>query len=158
MSIQLIDCPACGNKVSSQAVACPHCGQPIRLTPRPVSRPAEKSPSAKPGVSNARVLSILSIVFTAGVFFGDFEIFGLLFIVAGIVLGHLAVKKGDNLGKVGYVCGYIALGLVMFVFFDVFGEYMEKIPAKAIVGFLVVLTLIIKAIAGKKKDNDNAKG
>lgn len=30
MSIQLIDCPACGSKVSSQAAACPHCGQPIR--------------------------------------------------------------------------------------------------------------------------------
>ena len=30
MSIQLIDCPACGSKISSQAGACPHCGQPIR--------------------------------------------------------------------------------------------------------------------------------
>ena len=30
MSIQLIDCPACGSRVSSQAAACPHCGQPIR--------------------------------------------------------------------------------------------------------------------------------
>lgn len=30
MSIRLIDCPACGGKVSSQAVACPHCGQPLR--------------------------------------------------------------------------------------------------------------------------------
>ena len=29
MSIQLIDCPACGNKVSTKANACPHCGQPI---------------------------------------------------------------------------------------------------------------------------------
>ena len=30
MSIQLIGCPACGSRVSSQAAACPHCGQPIR--------------------------------------------------------------------------------------------------------------------------------
>ena len=30
MSIQLIDCPACGSKISSQAGACPHCGHPIR--------------------------------------------------------------------------------------------------------------------------------
>ena len=29
MSIQLIDCPACGSKISSQAGVCPHCGQPI---------------------------------------------------------------------------------------------------------------------------------
>ena len=36
MNIQLIDCPACGNKVSSQAAACPHCGQPIRPQAIPV--------------------------------------------------------------------------------------------------------------------------
>ena len=28
--VPMTDCPACGNKVSSQAAACPHCGQPIR--------------------------------------------------------------------------------------------------------------------------------
>ena len=27
--VELIDCPACGNRVSSQAVFCPKCGQPI---------------------------------------------------------------------------------------------------------------------------------
>ena len=36
MNIQLIDCPACGSKVSSQAAACPHCGQPIRPQAIPV--------------------------------------------------------------------------------------------------------------------------
>ena len=155
MSLQLIDCPACRNKVSSQAIACPHCGHPIRLIPRPVSRPAEISPSAKPGVSTARVLSILSIVFTAGVLFDGW---GLPFVVAGIVLGHIAVKKGDNLGKVGCVLGYIALGIIILFLFAVFGEYIEKIPAQAIVGFLVVLILIIKAITSKNKGNSNAKG
>jgi len=34
MNIQLIDCPACGSKVSSQAAACPHCGQPVRPIPK----------------------------------------------------------------------------------------------------------------------------
>lgn len=29
MAITLINCPACGNKVSSQATSCPKCGQPI---------------------------------------------------------------------------------------------------------------------------------
>ena len=154
MGIQLIDCPACGSRVSSQAAACPHCGQPIRLLPYPVSRPTEKTPSVKPGVSNARVLSILSIVFTGGVFFGGL---GFLFIVAGIVLGHIAVKKGDNLGKVGYVLGYIVLGVLILVFLIAFGEDIEKIPTKMITGFLVVLTLIINAIMSKKKDN-NTKG
>jgi len=155
MSIQLIDCPACGSRVSSQAAACPHCGQPIRLLPRPVSRPAEKLPSAKPGVSDARVLSILSIIFSGGVIIGGW---GLLFVAAGIVLGHIAVKKGDNLGKVGYVLGYIALGIIILVFFAVFEEDIKKIPAKAITGSLVILILIIRAIMSKKKGSDNTKG
>lgn len=29
MEIELIDCPACGKRVSSQASSCPQCGQPI---------------------------------------------------------------------------------------------------------------------------------
>ena len=28
-TIKLINCPACGREVSSQARSCPHCGQPI---------------------------------------------------------------------------------------------------------------------------------
>ena len=36
MSIQLIDCPACGSNISSQAGACPHCGHPIRPQAIPV--------------------------------------------------------------------------------------------------------------------------
>ena len=38
MSIQLIACPACGGKVSSQAIACPHCGQPICMIQQPAPR------------------------------------------------------------------------------------------------------------------------
>lgn len=38
MNIQLVDCPACGGKVSSQAMACPKCGQPIH----PVLKLADK--------------------------------------------------------------------------------------------------------------------
>ncbi len=29
LKVRLINCPACGKEVSSQAVSCPHCGQPI---------------------------------------------------------------------------------------------------------------------------------
>ena len=150
MDIRLIDCPACRSKVSSQAAACPHCGQPIRLHPYPVSRPEEKSPSTKPDVSNARVLSILSIIFSAGVFFSGW---GLLFVVAGIVLGHIAVKKGDNLGKVGYVLGYIALGIILLFFFTIFENIIEKIPKEIMFllkasgpffGFLFICCLIPK--------------
>ena len=36
MSISLIDCPACGSSVSSQAAACRHCGQPLRPQAVPV--------------------------------------------------------------------------------------------------------------------------
>ena len=57
MSIQLIDCPACGNKVSSQAVACPHCGQPIRLIPRPVEKPPFPK-TASPVYPNGQKLNL----------------------------------------------------------------------------------------------------
>lgn len=42
-NIALIDCPACGHKVSNQAPACPNCGQPIK--PPEVPRPAATSTS-----------------------------------------------------------------------------------------------------------------
>lgn len=42
-TIALIDCPACGHKVSNQAPACPNCGQPIK--PPEVPRPAATSTS-----------------------------------------------------------------------------------------------------------------
>ena len=32
--IALVSCPACGQQVSSQAVACPSCAQPFRSAPR----------------------------------------------------------------------------------------------------------------------------
>ena len=146
MSIQLIDCPACGNKVSSQAAACPHCGQPIRLIPHPVSHPVKKLPSTEPNVSNARVLSILGIIFTIGVFFGGW---GLMFVIAGIILGHIAVKKGDNLGKVACVLGYIALSVLIVCLFAVFREFIKEIPAGIIVTFVAVLFFIIRAITNK---------
>ena len=41
--VALIDCPACGHKVSNQAPACPNCGQPIK--PPEVPRPAATSTS-----------------------------------------------------------------------------------------------------------------
>ena len=146
MNIQLIDCPACGSKVSSQAAACPHCGQPIRLIPHPVSHPVEKLPSTEPNVSNARVLSILGIIFTIGVFFGGW---GLMFVIAGIIFGHIAVKKGDNLGKVTCVLGYIALSVLIVCLFAVFREFIKEIPAGIIVTFVAVLFFIIRAITNK---------
>lgn len=41
--VALIDCPACGHKVSNQAPTCPNCGQPIK--PPEVPRPAATSTS-----------------------------------------------------------------------------------------------------------------
>ncbi len=49
MPIQLIDCPACGGKVSSQAMACPKCGQPIR----PVLKLADKQTASPVKVSSS---------------------------------------------------------------------------------------------------------
>ena len=46
MSIQLIDCPACGNKVSPQATACPRCGHPIL---RPVLKRPETASATLSG-------------------------------------------------------------------------------------------------------------
>ncbi len=47
MAVSLIDCPACGHKVSSQATTCPQCGHPIRPVLHLVGN-TTVSPSRKP--------------------------------------------------------------------------------------------------------------
>ncbi|MBP3960325.1 zinc-ribbon domain-containing protein [Gemmata sp. G18] len=42
----LIDCPACGHRISSEAVACPQCGHP--------NRPAQSSPAPQTGPTCCR--------------------------------------------------------------------------------------------------------
>src|SRR5271168_880803 len=42
-SMMLTPCPACGNKVSTQAPTCPHCGHPLAGS---ASGPAPQSPGA----------------------------------------------------------------------------------------------------------------
>jgi hypothetical protein len=60
----LIDCPACGNKTSSQASACPKCGQPIAASPPIVAPPNTVYVTTPPpqGASWLGSLVVLSIL------------------------------------------------------------------------------------------------
>lgn len=50
MAVSLIECPACGHKVSSQATTCPQCGHPIR----PVLHFVENTTGSPPRKSTSR--------------------------------------------------------------------------------------------------------
>lgn len=106
MNIELVDCPACGNKVSSQAVACPHCGQPLCAEPRnfgpAAPRPAQ-SAGADAAEQNIRLIGILSIV--SGVI--GLLLFPVIFGPAGIILGVIAVRKQERSGWWGIGLGGI---------------------------------------------------
>jgi hypothetical protein len=41
----LIDCSACGSRVSPRAISCPACGEPIAPSTHPIDRPASPRPS-----------------------------------------------------------------------------------------------------------------
>ena len=105
MDIQRINCPVCGNKVSSQAAACPHCGQPVgnNLQRCGVPRiPQEANASAAD--SNARLIGILGVVCAIV----GFLILPIIFGPAGLILGIIAVRKQEEkLGWWGIVLGGI---------------------------------------------------
>ena len=105
MNIQLIDCPACGNKVSSQAAACPYCGQPIGEDLQ--SCGAFRMPqmaNASAENSNARLIGILGVVCAIV----GFLILPIIFGPAGLILGIIAVRKQEEkLGWWGIVLGGI---------------------------------------------------
>lgn len=149
MSIQLIDCPACGSKVSSQAVACPHCGQPLRSVLKPVAEPHSDGGET----NNARILSILSICLVVVAFFG-FGTFGILFLIAAIILGRIAVAKGDQLGNVGSILGGIVLGVLALVllinWIELSGGIKENIKLIGVLLFAIV-AIVTLCIEGKKK-------
>ena len=110
MSIQLLDCPACGNKVSSQAAACPHCGQPVGNNQQRYGAPRmPHGANASAADSDARLIGILGVVCgIVGLFFFSF-IFG----PAGLILGIIAVqKREEKLGWWGIALGGITVILV----------------------------------------------
>ncbi len=68
MMIELIDCPACGKRISSQASSCPNCGQPIRPTLKLVEKKNNIIPqlpseaNIEEGVGTVIVLAIIFAV------------------------------------------------------------------------------------------------
>lgn len=62
----LIECPDCGNKVSSEAPACPKCGRPIKETPPPIAKPAAAPTPPKKKTSGCATV-FLVVVGVAGI-------------------------------------------------------------------------------------------
>lgn len=104
MSIQLIDCPACGSRVSSQAAACPYCGHPVWDNLQSRGTPRMQHANSSSANSNVRLIGILGTV--CGVV--GLLILPIIFGPAGLILGIIAVQKQEQkLGWWGIVLGGI---------------------------------------------------
>lgn len=79
----IINCPDCGNKVSTRAEACPHCGRPVSV-PTIIERPAPEAPA--PRQFPHRRTSSTTVMIYVGLF------------LAGIGLGTFVLKhfSGDD--------------------------------------------------------------
>ncbi len=105
---ELISCPACGNRISSQASSCPQCGHPVASPPAPQVIVTQKVPLWNPGI--AALLSFLipgmgqmykGQVLNGIVWFvlvGSAYFFGaLLLFIPGVIL-HLCCIVGATMG------------------------------------------------------------
>jgi hypothetical protein len=76
--MNLIECPTCGNEVSTLVPACPHCGRPIAVFEDAASRTRRK-------VSPLRVVGVL--LFSAGFMLTFFSpLWGGVLIVFGLII------------------------------------------------------------------------
>ena len=113
MDIRLIDCPACGNKVSSQAISCPYCGQPVWDNRQSRGTPRMQQANSSAADYNARLIGILGgVCGIVGFFF-----FSCIFGPAGLILGIIAVqKREEKLGWWGIILGSInIIGFFLYI-------------------------------------------
>ena len=92
MIVELIDCPACGNRVSSQAVFCPKCGQPINA-----EGPGNHIGTGSDQLAGIKIIlcAILAVVM---IIFSTMKVDPLLRLGVGIILCVIAFAGKGKLG------------------------------------------------------------
>ncbi len=128
MNIQLIDCPACKNKISSAASACPHCGHPnispiqqlARQSGAITQEPAKRKLNVSNGFYTLLILAFILLLFIGFIYCEiTIGIIGAAVAFLYFWIQHIiSAAKRNEIGKIILLVMLPLIGIIVCAFLE----------------------------------------